>query len=171
LTNDRVNSYYERVNKILSFVFLFIVSIFIVPSFLFAGGLYLKTIGSLNVEGTSYPHYWYNGSNPTLTGGASPNTSLSVTVNDVVAGTPLADATGNWSQAVVLNEGDNTVVITAEGVTPYTFTLTKGELPENVGAIQAPATPAAGNGTPTILLVAFSLLLIASPLAFSKSLK
>jgi hypothetical protein len=148
------------------FVGLFITLLFTASTS--AGGLYLKTIGSLNVDGTSYPHYWYTGSNPVLTGGASPNASLTITVNGQVAGTPVADETGSWSQAIVINEGDNTITVTTETVSPYTFTLTKGAVPEGVGGITTPEMPAAGVGGPTIILASIALLLLATPIFFRK---
>ena len=139
---------------ILSILFLFFL-----PLSISASGFYIETIGSLDVQGSAYPQYWYTGTNPTITGKAPANASITATI-DGTTQTVAADAAGTWSVVTSISEGDHTITLSTESITPYTFTLTIGAAPDGVGGITAPDTPPAGVGGPTIALitVAFSML-------------
>lgn len=132
---------------------------FFLPVSVSASGFYIETIGSLDIQGSAYPQYWYTGANPTITGKAPANASITATI-DGTSQTVTADAAGDWSVATSVSEGDHSVTLATESITPYTFTLTIGTVADGVGSITAPDTPPAGVGTPTIalIIIAFSML-------------
>ena len=151
--------------SILAVLLLFIFSAELVR----AGGFYLTSIGSLDVEGTAYPQYWYTGSSPVISGVAPASTVVTVEV-DGTSATTTSDASGNWSYTTSIGEGDHTIKLSATGVNAYTFTLTIGTPPDDVGAISAPDTPVAGTSMPTIMLLSLGVVLLLTPLALRKAI-
>lgn len=153
--------------KKLPILTIFLLFLFAQPAF--AGGFYLKTIGQLDVEGSSLTQYWYTGENVTFTGVAPANATVTANI-DGTSGTTTADASGNWSYATSFSQGDHTVTFSTEGVNPYTFTLTIGAVPEGVGAIPKSDTPQAGVGTPTLIMIFAGMALISFPFLVKKLL-
>ncbi len=146
-------------------VFLIITLFF--PALSKASGFYLEAIGDLAVEGGGHAHYWYTGSNVTLRGIAPANSSVTVEI-DGTAESVTASSSGSWSYTTSLAEGDHGVVLSAPSVEPYSFTLTIGDMPEEVGAISKPDSPPAGNITPTLLGLIIGTGLIFTPLLVGK---
>ena len=144
-----------------------------------AASLSLNMIGSLDVSDSSFSRYWYTGTNPTLVGTAAENSTVTVTVNETEL-TTTADASGNWSQMITTNDGDNSVVIT-DGVGSYSFTLTKGDMPgtttttttttPTTTTTEQPATlPDAGVANYTLIFMVLGILAIAaSAFAYKKA--
>ena len=136
-----------------------------------AASLSLNMIGSLDVSDSSFSRYWYTGTNPTLVGTAAENSTVTVTVNETEL-TTTADASGNWSQMITTNDGDNSVVIT-DGVSSYSFTLTKGDMPgtTTTTTTEQPATlPDAGVANYTLIFMVLGILAIAaSAFAYKKA--
>lgn len=137
--------------KVFSSFILCFVLLFVFSTYVSAGGFSIKSIGALDLQGTTFTHYWYTGTNPTLSGTAPANSTITLTI-DSVPSSLTVDASGNWSQTTKLLEGDHTISLSAVSVTPYTFTLTIGQAPTDIGGITSPTTPAAGVGYPTIAL-------------------
>jgi hypothetical protein len=130
------------------------------PQSLFAAGFQLKTVGGLNVDGVTYDRLWYTNTNVIFTGTALQNATVTATTNGV-AGTTIADASGNWSYTATLNQGDNTVSFESGGST-ISFTLTIGEVPADVGGLAAAQTPTVGTTTPTLILIFLGILSLSS---------
>lgn len=149
--------------------FLTVLSLFLFAQTSFAGGFYLKTIGELDVEGSALTQYWYTGTNVTFTGVAAASATITVTI-DGVSGTTISDSSGNWSYSTNFTQGDHTVTFSTEGVSPYTFTLTIGEVPEGVGSISKSDLPQAGVATPTLIMFFVGVLLISAPFLVKKAL-
>ncbi len=147
---------------ILSFLLIFL----LLPKPLFSAGFQLKTVGALNVEGTTYKHLWYTNNRVTFTGTALQNATVVATINGT-SETITADSSGNWSYTANLNQGDNSVSFESDGGT-ISFTLTIGEVPENVGPIPQAETPTVGIITPTMTFLFLGVLLISSGYFFYK---
>lgn len=147
---------------LISIVFLFTFSTNIL-----AGGFSLESIGALDLQGTTYSHYWYTGTNATLSGTAPANSAVTIGV-DGTSSSLTADASGSWSHPLSLTAGDHTIALSAASVTPYTFTLTIGEPPADIGGITAPASPSAGVGYPTIILALAGVFLLGSSMIFAR---
>ena len=147
---------------------LIIIGVFL-PLAVSASGFYIETIGSMDVQGTAYPQYWYSGTNPTITGKAPADSTITITI-DGTSGTTTSDATGVWSYQVTAVEGDHLVTLATDAANSYTFTLTIGEMTESSGggAISTPDMPAAGVGTPTVILLAVGIFALTLPLIFKK---
>ncbi len=143
-----------------------IFTLFLFPSSLYASGFQLKTVGALNVEGSTYNHLWYTNPNVTFTGIALQNATVNATINGQ-SSTINADSEGNWSYTTTLNQGDNTVSFESGGST-ISFTLTIGEVPENVGSLNKAETPTAGTITPTITIFSLGILSISAALLLKK---
>jgi len=135
-----------------------------------AGGFYLKSIGELNVEGASYDHLWYTGSNVTFTGVAPASSTVTIAI-DGTSATATATSSGAWSYSTTLSQGDHSIILSTPSAESYNFTLTIGEVPEGVGAIQAPDTPVAGSVTPTVLALVLGTSLLLSPLLVNKAFR
>lgn len=128
-----------------------------------AAGFQLESIGSLDTTGYQYPEWWYSGDNPTLSGTASPNATITVTINDTPQ-TVTADANGTWSAPTTLTTGDHTIILTSDSGN-YTFTLHIGSaMPEGVGTPSAMTQPVAGNLEVTLAIFAIGTILLASGL-------
>lgn len=131
---------------------IFILSFFLFASDIIAGGFAITSIGEMDLQGTAYPQYWYTGTNVVIAGTGPVSTTVDLTI-DGVSNSLTTDATGNWSHSAALTEGDHTLSLSAASTASYTFTLTIGEPPTDVGSISAPATPAAGFGYPTLIML------------------
>jgi hypothetical protein len=152
---------------IFGIIALLLIGVFL-PFTVTASGFYIQTIGSMDVQGSAYPQYWYSTPNPTITGMAPASSTITVTV-DGVQGTTTADATGLWSYAVTAAEGDHSVDLATDAATSYSFTLTIGEMTEGTGgSITAPDTPAAGVGAPTIILLTLGAFALMLPFVFKR---
>ena len=140
----------------------------LLPFTVTASGFYIQTIGSMDVQGSAYPQYWYSTPNPTITGMAPASSTITVTV-DGASTTTTSDASGVWSHAVTAAEGDHSVTLATDASNSYSFTLTIGEMTEGTGgSITAPDTPAAGVGTPTIVLLALGAFALTLPFVFKR---
>ena len=139
----------------------------LLPFTVTASGFYIQTIGSMDVQGSAYPQYWYSTPNPTIAGMAPADSTITVTV-DGVSGTTISDASGSWSYAVTAAEGDHSVTLATDAATSYSFTLTIGEMTGEGGSISAPDTPAAGVGTPTIVLLTLGAFALTLPFIFKR---
>ena len=149
-------------------VFALILIGILLPFTVTASGFYIQTIGSMDVQDSAYPQYWYSSPNPTITGMAPADSTITVTV-DGTSGTTTSDATGSWSYAVAAAEGDHSVTLATDASNSYTFTLTIGEMTEGTGGtITAPDTPAAGVGTPTIVLLTVGVFALTLPFVFKR---
>lgn len=150
-------------HKWLSILGVLAVSFFIFPSVVFAQTLQLNTIGAMDVSSVSYDHWWYTNSNVTFAGTAGANATVSV-VAGATTGSATADASGNWSYAATLAEGADHAMSFSSGGSTVAFTLTIGPLPADVGTTTATssAMPVAGVSWPTIGMLVFGLVLIAS---------
>ena len=138
----------------------------LLPLTVSAGGFYLTKIGAMDVEGTAYPKYWYSGNNISFIGVAPANAVVSVNV-DGTAATATADATGNWSYATTLEDGEHAIVLSTEAVSPYSFTLAiNQDMPEGIGGGADPTDmPVAGVGSFTLILFTLGVLpLLSLPL-------
>jgi hypothetical protein len=124
-----------------------------------ASAYQLTAIGSLSTTGASFSHIWYTNGNLTFTGIAPAATTVDATI-DGAATTVTADASGNWSHPVALAAGDHTVTFAAAGTNFANFTLTIGEAPEGIGALQTSETPTAGSATPTIIIASIAGLML-----------
>lgn len=124
-----------------------------------ASAYQLTAVGSLNTTGSSFSHLWYTNGNLTFTGIAPASTAVDATIDGVAVSVP-ADASGNWSHPVSLAAGDHTITFAAAGTNFANFTLTIGEAPEGIGALQASDTPTAGSATPTFLIFGLASLLL-----------
>lgn len=128
-----------------------------------AAGFQLESIGSLDTTGYQYPEWWYSGNNPNLSGTASPNATITVTINDT-SQTVTADANGTWSTPTTLSTGDHTITLASDSGN-YTFTLHIGSaMPEGVGTPSAMTQPVAGNIEVTLAMFAIGFILLASGL-------
>lgn len=140
----------------------------LLPFTVTASGFYIQTIGSMDVQGSAYPQYWYSTPNPTITGMAPASSTITITV-DGTSATTTSDASGVWSHTVTAAEGDHPVTLATDAATSYSFTLTIGEMTEGTGgSITAPDTPAAGVGTPTVVLLTVGALALSLPFVFKR---
>jgi hypothetical protein len=93
---------------------------------LIAYALTLDNIGNLSTDGQVYNEWWYSGTNPTLSGTADPNSTVTVTVNEDTA-TTTADESGLWSYTSTnMPEGDYNITLASGGET-MSFILHVGQ--------------------------------------------
>jgi hypothetical protein len=111
-------------------------------SYTFAGNLSLLKIGTLDTGGKTYPEWWYKGASPVLSGMASVGTDVTIRIGETsVTSTP--DASGAWTYATNLENGDYVIQITQEPDT-ISFTLHLGQ-DMNAGATTQPSTTQPGD--------------------------
>lgn len=126
--------------------------------FAFASGFQLKTIGVMNVDGTTLNHLYYSSTNVTFTGEAVANATVTAQINSF-SESVTADSSGSWSYSGILNNGDNIVSFTSNDST-ISFTLTIGEVPAGVGSLTKSETPTVGTATYTIEILLAALVFI-----------
>jgi len=129
-----------------------VIFLLVLPISVFASGFQLKTIGALNVDGVTYDHLWYSGTNVTFTGITPTGTEVTATIDGTSAAATVDEA-GNWTYTTTLTEGDHAVGFSSSAGS-VSFTLTIGPTPEGVGALSPPETPTVGIITPTLLALA-----------------
>ena len=147
------------IKKLLAYVltlFLFALS----AKGVFAGGFNLKSIGGLNTDGRQISHWWYSSTNAPLTGEATPDSTINITIDEVSA-SATADTEGMWSyNPSGLSEGDHEISLENNGST-IKFTLTLGADNMDMAAIEKDgnptALPAAGTTAPTLLLLTLGI--------------
>lgn len=141
------------------------------PVGVMAGGFNLKSIGEVDTDGKQIKQWWYTGNKPILRGEASPGEAVTISVD----GVPIeinADSSGSWNYAVpqALTDGDHKVELSSGGSNIF-FTLTIGNNSVNWDAVASDgeALPAAGNFTPTVILLVLGLVLTGTAGALIKS--
>lgn len=120
-----------------------------------AGSGLVSSIGGVTfVQGAD--QFWVTAVRPTISGVTTASATVSGTVgSQSVAAT--ADASGNWSWTPTSDlSGDNTVTITS-GSTTVAFTLTIGQLPENIASGAAGTLAPAGSILPTLAILGFGI--------------
>lgn len=122
-----------------------------------ASGLVSTVGGAAFVQGAK--QFWVTSAKPTFSGITTAGAAVSGTVgSQSVAAT--ADASGNWSWTPATDlSGDSTVSITS-GSTSANFTLTIGDLPENIASASASSLAPAGTITPTLLILGLGVALV-----------
>lgn len=82
----------------------------------FAATLTLDKIGALATSGKVYSEWWYTVANPILIGMASPNKTVTITI-DGTSSSVTANSAGNWYYSpTTLTIGDHNVKIESEGL-------------------------------------------------------
>lgn len=125
------------------FIFLFAIS-----SKVFAGTFQLKSIGSVQVNGAIYKHWWIVGSNPRFAGSALPNSVVTIVV-DGTTSSVTSNGSGDWSfTPPTLKDGDHEVSFASGGSSIY-FTLTTGNaIPSGIQAPPEQQLPVSGSAMP-----------------------
>lgn len=117
--------------KICLFIFCLVLGFVLLSRDSFA--LTLDMIGALATEGHTYPEWWYTGSNPTLSGTADANATVTIAI-DGSEGSATADGSGNWSYSGNMTASDPAIVISSGGDS-YSFTLHLGQnVPSDLGS-------------------------------------
>lgn len=147
-------------------ILFFLLVLLLFPQPLFAAGFQLKTVGTLNVEGTTLTQLWYTSGNVTFTGTALENAQVTATI-DGTSETVTADSSGNWSYSATLVEGDHQVSFASDAGS-VSFTLTIGEAPVDIGSLPTATAPAAGVATPTITMLFVGTVLVLSAFLLHK---
>jgi len=128
-------------------LFLFLV----VSQQVFASGFQLKTIGSINVTGSTWTEWWYSAANPTFTGTALEGATVTIDI-DGTSQTTTATS-GNWTfTPSTATAGSHSVTISSGG-SSVTFTLNIGDVPTNVGSPTQSGMPVAGIVDQSLLLL------------------
>lgn len=133
-----------------------------------AGGFSLKTVGALDVDGSSYKHFWYTDGSLNFTGSALQNAQITAIV-DGQSSTLNADGSGNWSHFASLADGDHNISFSSAGST-ISFVLTIGRnIPEDVGAIAKAETPTVGTVSYTVGLFLVGMVLLFLPILIKRA--
>ena len=172
--------YYRYMRISLSILGLLVVLMLTFPVGVLAQTLQLNRIGSMDVSGVSYDHWWYTNTSVTFTGIADANATVTATI-DGTAGSATADASGNWSYAATLTEGEDHAVSFASGGSTISLTLTIGPVPADVGTATTTTTttttttatssalPEAGVSWVTLLILMTGGVLVTSGLFLRKA--
>ena len=125
----------------------------------------------MDLGGNAYTEWWYTQENPTLSGVAAADATVTVSINGTESEV-VADSSGNWTfTPTTLTTGDHTVVITTGGET-YSFTLHAGQqLAEGVGAETGGESGVPVTGSNQILGIVLSITLFSAALASLKTSK
>lgn len=117
-------------------------------SLVLAATLTLQTIGTSTVGGQSVSTWTYLGTNPVLTGKASPGSSVTITISATPA-TTTADATGNWTfTPTTLGTAGSYPISISSGSETISMTLTISPSTTATATSSATTTTAA-TPTPT----------------------
>jgi len=150
----------SKLNTLFLMLFLFT---FILVSPTFAEDFSLKKIGTLDVNGKYYSHWWFSGTKPVFEGTGSRGANIDVTIDSDFKTVKASTTDGSWKFTPEgnLEKKDHSVTI-ASGNDKISFVLTIGsDMPADAntkGAISE--LPQTGILVPSILLVAFSSILI-----------
>ena len=137
----------------------------------FSATLKLNRIGALDTGGMMYSEWWYTGVNPTFSGTAESNSSVTLDAGENDYDT-TSDGSGAWSIPTQLSAGDYTIVI-AQGSESYTFTLHLGQnLPADLGGTtqtteSTGGVPSTGFNQTVALSFGVGVMLLASYLYIS----
>lgn len=117
-------------------------------SSVFAAGLTLTHIGSLETSGNTYSEWWYTGTEPVLKGTAEASSTVTILVNGEEY-TTTADESGNWTfYSESLTEGDHEITLSS-GEETYSFTLHLGQaVPSDLGSTTTETTASTGTAVP-----------------------
>ena len=138
----------------------------LLPSLVFASGFQLKSIGAMDVTGAVSTEWWYTSVNPNLSGIASPDATVTITV-DGSQNQVTADGSGIWGfNSTALTDGDHSVVLTSDGGS-QSFTLHIGAtLPADLTAPATTDLPVAGSMDTTAALWLGAMLLMLGGVVF-----
>ncbi len=126
----------------------------------FATGLAVTSIGNLDTStGTFYNAWWYTKENPTLSGTAGANATVTVDIDGNLY-TTTADTLGNWSYTpTTLTTGNHTVTVTS-GTETVSFSLEIGSDTSTAGTATSPTPttapttlPDSGVGSITVFMI------------------
>lgn len=134
-----------------------------------ASGLVSTVGGAAFVQGAK--QFWVTSAKPTFSGITTAGAAVSGTVG-AQSVSATADASGNWSWTPTTElTGDNPVSITS-GSTTASFTLTIGDLPENIASASASSLAPAGSTLNTLLVIGIgSILISAGSISLAKSFR
>jgi len=125
--------------------------LFVVSQQVLASGFQLKTIGSVNVTGSTWTEWWYSAANPTFTGTALAGATVTIDI-DGTSQTTTATS-GNWTfTPSTATAGSHSVTISSSG-SSVAFTLNIGDVPTNVGSPTQSGLPVAGIVDQSLLLL------------------
>jgi len=151
-------------NKIHSFILILFSFLFLFLSQARAEEFSLKKIGTLNVNGKYYSHWWFSGTKPVFEGTGSRGANIDVTIDSNFKTVKASAADGSWTftPETDLEKKDHTVTV-ASGSDKISFILT-------IGSDQVPADansqgnltelPQTGNLIPALLIITLSGVLI-----------
>jgi hypothetical protein len=119
----------------------------------------LQSIGTSSVTSQALTQWNYTSENPTLTGTAAANSTVTITI-DGGSTTVTVDSTGSWSyKPTTLTTGDHTVSIAGDTQT-VTFTISIGTSGSSSASGSATTLPNTGSPLMTIGLLGGGALLI-----------
>lgn len=156
--------------KIASSFIVALALILLVSTQVFAATLQVTSIGTESVVSGSPEDESYTGSNPTITGVASPEAEVDITIDDLTT-TVVADVDGDWSYTPTGLTGGVYEVEISSNLETLTFTLTitsttttSESTSSTGGATSSTETPdellQAGTGETIILTIAGGMFLI-----------
>lgn len=150
-------------NYLQKFLLLIIFSCFILQYPVQAEEFSLQKIGTLNVDGKYYTHWWFSGTKPVLQGTGSRGANIDITIDSDFKTIKASETDGSWKYTpeAALEKKDHSVTI-ASGTDKISFILTIGsDMPADAqtkgGVSELPQT---GNLIPTILLITLTSVLL-----------
>lgn len=133
--------------KLTAVLIISFVTAFFFASNVFAETFALTKIGSIDLNGKTYTHFWFEPTNLTLEGTGSRGANIDVTIDGVMQTIKASTENGTWkyTHSSLLEKKDHSVTI-GSGDQSISFTLT-------IGATEVPAdaqTSSASGGISTL---------------------
>lgn len=147
----------SRLTLFAIFLFSVVLAANCASSAVFAGSGLVSTVGGAAfVQGAK--QFWVTSAKPTFSGVTTASASVTGTVGSQSV-SATADASGNWSWTPTTElSGDNQVSLSS-GSSTSSFTLTIGDVPENIATSSASSLAPAGSIIPTLLILSLGVAL------------
>jgi len=150
-------------NKVNAFLLILFSLLFFIVSPTHAEDFSLNKIGTLNVNGKYYNHWWFSGTKPVFEGTGSRGANIDVTIDSDFKTVKASTTDGSWKFTPEnnLEKKDHTVTV-ASGTDKISFILTIGsEMPADANAKESlTELPKTGNLIPALLIITLSGVLI-----------